>query len=137
MKGFYKLRKTLGQYPDPRVCQHLFDHTVKPILLYSSEIWTFNAGSTTQRKLVSLEDYLLKLPQEKANARLCRYILGVHNRSSLAGTFGELGRLPLYIDNIIAMVKYWHRLKSMPGGLLNDTLAYYRSLPENSQSWLF
>ena len=40
VKAFFKLKAdVLSLYPMPKTSLHIFDHTVKPILLYCSEIW--------------------------------------------------------------------------------------------------
>ena len=40
LKSFFKLRKNfISLNPDIRTAIHIFDHTIKPILLYVSEIW--------------------------------------------------------------------------------------------------
>lgn len=40
LKAYYKLRSDfLSLNPSLRTCVHIFDHTLKPILLYNSEIW--------------------------------------------------------------------------------------------------
>ena len=39
-KAIFKLTKSFsGTPPNIITCLHLFDHTIKPILLYGSEIW--------------------------------------------------------------------------------------------------
>ena len=40
LKSFFKLRKNfISMNPDIKTAIHIFDHTIKPILLYVSEIW--------------------------------------------------------------------------------------------------
>ena len=40
LRAFYKLLKYFdSSYPSIKTVIHLFDHTIKPILLYGSEIW--------------------------------------------------------------------------------------------------
>ena len=53
----YKLRRNvLNLQPSVFTSLHLFDHTVKPILLYSSEIWgCFNHSSSKFRNGLSLD----------------------------------------------------------------------------------
>ena len=40
LKAYFKLIRTLNPLPKPSMSLHLFDHLVKPILLYGCEIWT-------------------------------------------------------------------------------------------------
>jgi hypothetical protein len=111
-KAFYKLRKMLGDSAEPSTALHIFDHTIKPILLYSSEIWgSFNTKRkpNTQNRVHGI---CSSMPQETLNLRMCKYTLGVHSKASNAGVLGDLGRYPLYIAVINNMVKYWHQLAS-------------------------
>ena len=48
-KAFFKLRKMMGMYTDPEVILHIFDHTIKPILLYGCEVWSTNKEKTACR----------------------------------------------------------------------------------------
>jgi hypothetical protein len=109
-KAFFKLRQMMGQRPEPNVILHLFDHTIKPVLLYSSEVWgTFNTKRASNA-VNKIDTIFQTFPQEKLNTRTCKFALGVHKKATNAGVFGELGRYPLYITGIINTVKYWHRL---------------------------
>ena len=40
LKAYFQLIRTLNPLPKPSMSLHLFDHLVKPILLYGCEIWT-------------------------------------------------------------------------------------------------
>ena len=55
---------------------------------------------------------------------MCKYILGVGKKTSNIATYGQLGRYPLYIDSVLANVKYWLRLSkvSVMDTLLKDAL---------------
>ena len=40
LKGIFKLKSVFGStYPNSSIAFHIFDHTIKPILTYGSEIW--------------------------------------------------------------------------------------------------
>ena len=49
---------------------------------------------------------------------------GVGKKTTNMALYGELGRYPLYIDTVVAMVKYWLRLskESERDTLLKDAL---------------
>ena len=108
LKGQFKLSKSF--YPQPpniKTSFHIFDHTIKPILTYGSEIW----GTFSSSKLLSKQDnYLLnmydKLPQEKLHLKFCKYILGVSSKATNLAVRGETGRYPLLIQIIANMFKY-------------------------------
>lgn len=41
-KAFFKLRRTFTtELPKPKTLMHIFSHTIRPILLYGSEIWGY------------------------------------------------------------------------------------------------
>lgn len=112
-KAFFKV-KSIFKYGIPSIHTILkaFDHTVKPVLLYSSEVWgMFNMTSKLKK---SKNDLIYDLYNdhkiEKLNLNLCKSILGVGSKASNLAVVGELGRYPLYIDIVISMIKYWIRL---------------------------
>ena len=66
----------------------LFDSLIKPIISYASEIWI---SDFTQKELKSEN-----LPFEKIHKSFCKYLLGVHKKSSNFASRCELiGRLPI------------------------------------------
>jgi hypothetical protein len=88
-----------GHSPKIKTILHIFDHTIKPILLYGSEIW----GSFPAQKLLTQGDnYFSKvcrdLIMEKTHFKLCKQI---------ALLMGELGRYPLFLEVLLNMIKYW------------------------------
>ena len=46
-------------------------------------------------------------PLEKLNTHICECVLGFGKKTSNITTYGELGRYPLYIDTVLAIIKYW------------------------------
>ncbi len=105
-KAFYVLCRCFPRslLTDTRLFLRLFDTLVVPIVLYAIEA-----------RAHSLQDLLgWRQPLEKLHLRCCRYILGVHNRASLAATVGELGRWPLQIKMQVRAVAFWARILSDP-----------------------
>ena len=74
-------------FSDMKLKLKLFDSLIRPIISYVSEIWI---SDFTQKELKSEN-----LPFEKIHNRLCKYLLGVHKKSSNFASRGELGRLPI------------------------------------------
>ena len=72
----------------------------------------------------SVSDMYVKSPLEKLNINKYKYLLGVNKRTSNIAVCGELGRFPVYIDTVMAMIKYWLRLykESLNNKLLKDAL---------------
>ena len=57
-------------------------------------------------------------PIEKLNLKLCKFLLGVHRKSTNAAVRGELGRYPLLINILNLAIRYRERIFS----LKNDNL---------------
>ena len=122
LKGQFKLSKSF--YPQPpniKTSFHIFDHTIKPILTYGSEIW----GTFSSSKLLSKQDnYLLnmydKLPQEMLHLKFCKYILGVSSKATNLAVRGETGRYPLLIQIIANMFKYLTHIQKSKNNLLTE-----------------
>ena len=93
---------------------HLFDHTVKPVLLYGSEIWgTINTLSANVKKDgFSIFDTFCNMPCEKLHIKFLKYVLGVHRKTTNVAVMGELGRYPIIINVFCDTVKYFERLIS-------------------------
>ena len=72
----------------------LFTHLVKPLILYSSEVW--GDGKC---------DIL-----EKLQLRFCKYILAVNKSTCSNMVYGELGITPLDIDIKARIIVYWAKL---------------------------
>ena len=118
LKAYYKLSKIFGELtPSVKTSIHLFHHTVKPILLYGSEIWgQFNchqkilSENTTESILHKLYP---KLKCDLLHLRFMKHTLGVGKCCSDVAVYGELGEMPLYTDILLYMCNYWHRLHSV------------------------
>ena len=85
---------------------HLFDHIIKPIMLYGSDIWGhmyINEGKLQLKQLY-------KDDIELNHIRFLRFLLGVSRKAPNVGIYGETGRFPMAIDALIHTVKYWYRL---------------------------
>ena len=138
IKAFFKLTNTFKNMPcDMKTFMYIFDHTVKPVLLYSSEI--LGMFSPKQDEFKPFEKIYSNLPLEKINLILCRHILGVNNKTSKVALYGELGRYPLCIDVIISMIKYWNRLNNP---IVTDKLLFHAvqenlsMVNKNQNCWL-
>ena len=93
-KAFYKLYKSFQMVnPKADVYSRLFDSLVKPIILYSSEIWGFDF----LRRLKKFDiDKLFELCEndriEKLHNKFCKFNLMVSNNSINIACKPELGR---------------------------------------------
>ena len=123
LKAFYKLKGIFGNSsPNSKVALHIFDHTIKPILTYGSDIWgacTKKSRSQTQ----TLDKTYRDLHAEKLHLKYCKYVLGVHSKASNLATIGELGRFPIENHICESISKFYLHVKGKdPNSLLNQTL---------------
>lgn len=123
LKAYFKFCKMLGnnlQHID--LAEFLFDHTVKPILLYGVEVW--GTVNLNRRKIMTcesgqrLQEAYADLPQEKLNIKLAKYLLQVPKNASNDAVLGELGRYPLYLNIIKQLFKYQNKLENLENGKL-------------------
>ena len=95
LKAYFKLKKCFEHHkPKIKTILHVFDHTVKPVLLYGSEIW----GSFPVQKLLTQGDnYFSKvcrdLIAEKVHFKLCKYSIKVGKKATNSAVMGELGKI--------------------------------------------
>ena len=120
-----------------KIMIHLLDHTVKPVLLYGSEIWrTFIGKKLREGKDNFISKLFSNLKQEHVHLEFCKYILGVGKRSTSLAILGELGRYPLYIEIIISMFKYLKCLYTNEDILLRNVFSESKHSYENGKdSW--
>ena len=111
LKAFYKIKSIFDhKCPNSKVALHVFDHTIKPILTYGSDIW----GSCTKksrRQTQTLDMTYRDFNAEKLHLKYCKYILGVHSRASNLATIGELGRFPIYDYICESICKFYLHVK--------------------------
>jgi hypothetical protein len=84
----------------------LFDSLIRPIISYASEIWI---SDFTQKELKSEN-----LPFEKIHNCFCKYLLGIHKKSSNFASRCELGRLPILSFITSLTYKNYLRLEKLP-----------------------
>ena len=141
LKAYYKLRKDfISLNPSIRSSLHVFDHTIKPILLYNSEIWGY--FNPFKKNLISdhppIDKAFHNLKSEKLHLKFCKYLLGVGKKATNLATLSELGRFPLHFDILKAMIRYWYRLENLGSSfpLLHYAYLESKSLYESKiPSW--
>ena len=81
LKALYKLKRNfLCLNPGVRSSLHVFDHTIKPILMYCSEIWgpVYQLSSRFLRKpSITVDEIFPKLLCNILHIKFCKSILGV------------------------------------------------------------
>jgi hypothetical protein len=109
---------------------HIFDHTLKPILFYNSEVWGSYHISIDRlnTRAFDLDNIFKSLQCEKLH----------HKKSVNFAEFSELGRSPLHFNIVISLVKYWYRLVNLlnESKLLDDAYICSKNVAnEGKQSW--
>ncbi|CAC5376152.1 unnamed protein product [Mytilus coruscus] len=141
-KAFFKLTNIFKNTPcDIQNFTFIFDHTVKPVVLYASEILgIFDTRKCNKYNSENIFDQNFNtVPTEKINLNMCRYLLKVNRKTCKLALYGELDRFPLYIDIIMSMIKYWIRLYNdkPKDALLSGALAENITMIDNNQQcWL-
>ena len=137
LKAYFKLCKSFGENkPKVSTFFHIFDHTVKPVMLYGSEIWgTFNANKLkTDESFYKLCNEFLV---EKLHIKASKYILGLNKRCTNAAVRGEIGRFPILFNIIINILKYWVRITESKDPLIREALHLSQEIYKNKKdSWL-
>ena len=132
MKASFKLYRDMKSAdPSIKTFLHIFDHCIKPIVLYGCENWgVFNIMQ--KRKTLPMFDIFKEWEMEKLNLKYCKYILGVTKLCTNIAVLSELGRYPLYIDLLKQLFMYWYRLEHSPSDILSRAYNEYES--SNNQS---
>ena len=94
---------------------HLYEHLLKPIVLYGSEIWGAFKTNTSTCKNSScflFEEIYRNNIADKSQIRYLKYVLGVNKHTSNLAVLSETGRFPMYFSIILSIVKYLHRLEN-------------------------
>lgn len=141
LKSFFKLRKNfISLNPDVKTTIHIFDHTIKPILLYASEIWgcfnPFTKKNSTPN--CTIDKIYSNLFCEKLHLKFCKSVLGVHKTATNFAVLSDLGRFPLHLDIVRSMIRYWYRLENLGQSfpILKDAYCESKSLFEKKlPSW--
>ena len=106
IKAVRRQRNLLMSHPMPKTSLHIFDHTVKPILLYCSEIWgCYLPKSTDFNFMFDYSRLSSVLPCDKLHIHFCKYILGANKTSTNFAILNELGRIPFALDCFTSVFK--------------------------------
>jgi hypothetical protein len=110
---------------------HLYDHTIKPILTYGSEIWgmfSVDSSSCKKKSDYCFEKIFSTSHTEQSHVNFLQYILGVNRKTTNIAVMSELGLYPIYFSVILAMLKYCHRLEGQQECLLFDAYVCNKEL---------
>ena len=91
----FKLTKliTSGE-PSIQTSLHLYDHLIKPIVIYGSEIWGIfrtNSAACKKNSAFLFEVIYKNTITDKSQIRYLKYILGINKHSSNLAVLSENG----------------------------------------------
>ena len=110
---------------------NLFDKVIKPIVLYSCEVWGME--EKIPNNVINLHTSC-----ELFHIKCCKNILGVSKKTTNIATLAELGRYPLYIDIHKKMIKYFLRFETLEKGrlLYESYIEQINEQLNNQKNWL-
>ena len=85
-----------------------FDIMIKPILVFSSEMWGYMMKENSEN--------------EKVLLRFCKHILGVHRNATNCAVLSEQGVYPLKLDSQVSMIKFFLYLRDNKKEILAELI---------------
>jgi hypothetical protein len=105
--AFKALVKTIfSNHCTPKVGMHMFDSMIKPISLYGCETWGAYLKEWKKDNFQSCIFGNTSYPFEKLHVKCCKSLLGVTNKASTIAAMSELGRFPLMLNIIQAIIRF-------------------------------
>ena len=124
-KAIFKMQRALKNVNVTTATKfNLFDKLISPILCYNSEVWGSTLHTGNEYDETKFWKKSENLPLEQLHIQFCKNALGVHRKATNAAVRGEVGRYPIAIRIVKAMLRY---VKHMKG---ND---YYNPLLKAAQ----
>ena len=128
LRAMFGLRRYIDKSQlSVRALLNLFDFLIKPVLSYGAPIWT--PSSPTIKKLLNYFEYkdvqdstslltslaksFAQNPLESIHLKHLKWMMNTHKYTSNIATWGDLGRIPLVIDQIKQTICYRDRLENM------------------------
>ena len=132
LKAFYKLKRIQPQN-NVRQALKLFDTLILPIVSYACVVWApLYAINMNQDNLFDLCN---TFSSEKLNLKFCKYLLGVHRKSTNAAVRGEIGRYPLLISMLNLSARYHDRIYSLGNSTLVKMSCFDHTVHAHNSSW--
>ena len=140
IKASFKITKlTTSGEPSSKTSLHLYDHLLKPIVLYGSEIWgalKTNSAAGKRNSCFIFEEIYKNNIADKSQIKYLKYILGLNKHTSNLAILSETGRFPMYFSTILSVVKYLHCLETTSNTLLKETYSLSKEVHNRGiQTW--
>ncbi len=114
---------------------HIFDHTIKPILLYGAEIWSPYLLSPRDLKTNTWMEKLDKHKPCQLEIKFYKRILQIKNNTPTIGIRGEIGRHPILLDALTNSIKYIETINSRPDNRLVKQALKEAANLKTSRTW--
>lgn len=135
LKALFKLNKLITGSMSIQTILHIFDNTIKPILLYGAEVWSPYLISPRDLKMNKWTEKLDKHKPCQLEIKFYKHILKIKTKSSTAGVRGELGRHPILLNALTNSLKYLETVKSKPDNKLVKEALKESNLMQSSDAW--
>jgi len=135
LKALYKLNKMTTGNLNIKTILHIFDNTIKPILLYGAEVW---APYLLSLRDINNSSWINKLDKHKTSQlemKFYKQILKVKRNTSTIGIRGELGRHPLLLNAFTNSIKYFHSFNTKPTNKLVNNALLEAKNTRTTKSW--
>lgn len=138
LKALYKIQQLTDNNTNINTLLNIFDHTIKPILTYGSEVW---GVSLIKHKNINNKDSIIRdIEDSKINQlelKFYKQLLRVKRNTTTIGVRGELGRHPIGIYALSNSLKYLNTLQAKPDHkLAKQALLESKKLSlNNNKTW--
>lgn len=137
LKSMFKIDKLIDESYGIKTTLHIFDHAIRPILLYGSEVWggdIIKINSKIENKTRALENYLEKNSLSTIELKFYKRLLKVKRNTATMGIRGELGRYPISIQAVKNFAKFINIIDTRKeGSLIKAALAENKSQHQAGQ----
>ena len=150
LKAFFKLKKDfISLSPNVKSTINVFEHTIKPMFRYGSEIWgyfnPFSKKNCQKRDLHWIQFSVNVQMCEKMHIKFCKSLLGIYTTSTNFAVLSKFGRFPIHFDILKAMLSDWHSLENHDpdcSSLLNNAFVeskylFHKKCPSWYGLWLW
>ena len=113
LKAVFCIRKALmSESMNTELYLTIYQHCVKPILLYCSEIWSLDF-IVNKNDLTQIEQRYELLQSEKIQVRFLKSVMGVHKYASNNAVRSEFGIFPLAVYGLKSSLSFWTHLVNL------------------------
>ena len=138
-RAMYALLRLARDVP-VKLAIKLFKQLIQPIILFGAEIWVAYSQINRIGRLTTTEAFWAcsanHIEGDKLLDVFLKKVVGVKKNASTNGVRGDTGVFPVYIDAVMAAMKYWERLKDCKNRLLAAALVEQeRMMSRGVHSW--